>query len=494
MGTRTARLLATSALALVAACSDTAPTTPPALDRFYYPTGLAIRHVDDAGVSKVCLGGAPGCHTQLFVASSNFDLRYDPATGGTVMALDVDEALKTGLEPLQAPALLGVARIGSFAGELAILDKNRCSGYAQGDQVLVASRSQNRLYRLSVGPQGQLTCAGCSIPLVSTFGDPYGVTVACGTFGGVAQQLAFVTYLRTPSSEGLLSQIDLATNETTVKDLGPSSPAPAHSSAFDPVSTRLYVTQVFGQNAFSPLRWFSLTTNEPTATIDLYSLIRGAEVRGIALSSDGDSSVGRPPSRAYLALRIFDADTAAATGVRPTGDIAGALAVMDLTPGPTGQPSGRLLNVVPIDRGASVIRIVPRLDPVTNHQRTDSAGNPLRDLVAVTCTDDNTVVLYDDDTGSVAKVFDVCGGVPGETAPAPCDLGNPLTGKQPFGLAVESLATTGNARLYVGSFDRSWVNVIEINPIDAAAGPVPGPPGPGITGQSGWVRIGPERQ
>jgi hypothetical protein len=484
LGTRAARLLSASALFLAAACSDTAPTAVPLTNRFYYPTGLAVRHVDDGGAPRDdCRGGDANCHTQLFVASSNFDLRFDAATGGTVIAVDVDKALATGMAPLQAPALLGVARIGSFAGEVTLLDGKTCGGYAGGDQVLVASRSQNTLYRVSIGAQGQLSCGdGCAVPLESTFGDPYGVTVACGDFG----QFAFVTYLRTPNAEGQLSKIDLTTGARTQIDLGAGTPtgtsiAPAHSTVFDPVSTRLYVTEEFGENSFSPFRWFSVAAPEtPANSVDLFSFIRGAEIRGMALSSDG--AAGQTPSRGYLALRIYDADTAATTGVRPLGDVAGALAIMDLTQGPNGQPAASLVNLVPIDRGASQIRIVPRIDPQTGKQRIDpSSGNPLRDLVAISCTDDNTVVLYDDDTGSVAQVFDVCGAGPGPTAPPPCDPGNPLTGKQPFGLATETLSS-GHVRLYVGSFDRSWVNVIEIDPLNPAAAPV------------SWTRIGPERQ
>ncbi len=501
MGTRSARLLASSALLLALACSDTTRSPPPFTDRFYYPTGLAVRHVDDAGTALDCRGGDPGCHTRLLVASSNFDLRFDSATGGTVMDVNVDAVLQPPQQSLQpllpGGAQLGLARIGSFAGELAVLDKTTCPGF-EGAQVLVASRSQNALYRVTIDPTGQLTCgAGCAVPLESTFGDPYGVTVACGTFDGIPQQQrAFVTYLRTPNSEGQLSQIDLTNNNArTQKDLG--SIAPAHGTVYDPVSTRLFATERFGEVGKSPLRWFSLAAPETPSSADIYSLIRGAEVRGMALSTDADATTSTPPSRGYLALRIYDADVATSTGVRPSADVGGALAVMDLTQGPSGQPAMHLLNVVPIDRGASEIRIVPRLDPTTGLQKV-VAGNRLRDLVAVTCTDDNTVALYDDDTGAVSKVFDICGGIPGETEPLPCALGDPLMGKQPFGLAVEKLAN-GHARLYVGSFDRSWVNVIEIDPLNPAAGPVAGPTtanpaATGITGPAGWVRIGPERQ
>jgi hypothetical protein len=482
LGIRTASLIAASAL-LGLACSDTGPVTPPVTDRFFYPTGLAIRHVDANGAPAPanCLAGTDTCRTQLLVVSSNFDLRFDSASGGTVMAVDVDRALQL-YDPSQPPqplqpataggAQLGVARIGSFGGEVAILDGTTCSGFG-GAEALVASRSLNVLYRVSIGANGELSCGGgCRLPLQSTFGDPYGVTVACGNFGGTDQQLAFVTYLRTPDSEGQLSQIDLATGNRTEKDLG--SVSTARSTVFDASSARLYVTQLFAEVGSSPLRWFSLAAAEDVSSMNLYSLVPGAELRSMAISSDSQ--------RAYLALRIYDVDTASATGLRPLDDVGGALAVMDISPGPGGQPAARLLNVVPIDRGASEIQVVPRIDPATSQQRVDPrSGEPLRDLVAVTCTDDSTLTLYDDQTGSVAKVFGICGGVAGELQPVPCKFGDPLTGGQPFGLAVEPLAN-GDARLYVGSFDRWWINVIEINPLNPTASP------------ASWARIGPERQ
>ena len=62
----------------------------------------------------------------------------------------------------------------------------------------------------------------------------------------------------------------------------------------------------------------------------------------------------------------------------------------------------------------------------------------------------------------------------------PCAPGDPLTGKQPFGLAVEP-RSNGLARLFVGSFDRSWVNVIDVDPLRPTLAP------------ASWARIGPER-
>jgi hypothetical protein len=480
------RKLALLALVAAAACSDTAPSASPPQDKFYYPTGIALTKLDDG-------------HTALLVASSNFDLQYDLARGGTVISVDVDATLAQAgsgvAEPLQPviPAN-GFVSIGSFAGELAIVDESTCNGWetqlGQPREALVASRSQDQLYRVVIKGDGSLECGdSCVLPLDAGSADPYGVTVACGqlppidaTGPGAApapQAYAFVTYLRTPASDGRLSQFDLASGRSRLLELGF---APTHSAAFDPSTTRFFVTSRFGAPATSPLRWITLATPGTTAAFDLETVIRGSEQRGIALSS---ASVTSPPPaglglapRAYVALRLFDEDLATTLGARPTADIGGALAVLDLSQQANGAPAMTLVKAVPVGLGANEVRVIPR------------AGQ--RDLVVVSSTDDGTVSLYDDETGTVARVFELCPDTPDPSIPAPCPAGRPSLGKQPFGLAVEQPFTrrdvpdTKLARLYVGSFDRSWVNVIEIDPLHPGARDVHGVP-------LRWDRIGRER-
>jgi len=468
---------------LLAACGDAPPAIPPPDDAFYFPTGLALRHVPPG-----CTGGSLGCTTQLIVGSSNFDLRYDPVLGGRITSVDVKTAVELALarqlaDSLSEPpaldasnGLLGTVRVGSFGGEVAVLDEETCPGWEttlrKRPQALVASRSQNALYRVDLEGFSDALRS----PLDASLADPYGVTVACGKFPTieaplakpVAQALAFVTYLRAPNTHGWLSRIDLTDNTLTAIDVGT---VPTHSAVFDPASTRLYATSRFGAIGYSPLRWLTLAT--PSAVpiaVNVFDVVRGAELRGIALSSDGTATTS--PTRAYLALRIYDVAAATSSGTRPGNDLAGALAVMDLSETSAGRPSTKILNVVPLDRGATEVRVIPRTG--------------LRDLVAVTSTDDSTLTLYDDETGSIAKVFAVCSAVPGAgdpSAPAPCQDGRPLLGKQPFGLAAERFTdgTRELARLYVGSFDRGWVNVITIDPLLPSAAP------------DSWARIGPER-
>ena len=466
---RICKKLTLAAFALLVGCHDNVASVAPPLNRFYYPTGIAVRH-EPVG----CAPGTAGCRTQLLVVSSNWDLAYDPATGGSLLAVDVDQALKNAAagapSPVAAP-VLGAVRIGSYGGELAVLDQDTCSTWSGNAQALVASRSQIQLYRVDIASTGALSCgADCIVPLDQTAANPYGVTVACGNYPFIAggtprpQALAFVTYLRSVGFLGYLSEIDLLAGSPGARsspfasiNLGAS---PTGTSWFDPDSTRLYVTGRFGQANYSPIRWLELANpGSPMAVVNLGNQVRGADLRGFALSSDRQ--------RAYVAARIYDVDYASTYGVRPSTDLAGALLVLDATALGEALPVPRVLQIVPLDRGVSEVRAIAR------------PGQ--RDLVAVTSSDDSTLTLYDDEQGQVARTFTICGVNPADaTAPAPCNTGASILGVNPFGVAVEKMAS-GRVRLYVGSFDRSWINLIEIDPLHPAAAPSP------------WIRIGAER-
>lgn len=479
MAART-RTLSLALLLLAGGCHDAVPVVPPPLDRFYFPTSIALRHPGG------CTAGTAGC-TQLLVASSNFDLRYDPTNGGTVLAVDVESALEGSL-PDAAPtlplnAILGTAQVGSFTGELAVLDETTCTNWdAAHPQVLVTSRSQRALYRLVLSPAGALDCgAACKVPLDTTLADPYGVTVACGKYPAAPpidgsppdltptdQFLAFISYLRAPSAEGWLSRVELTGGARTQIDLGFD---PISTTAFDPVRGLLYATARFGTLGTAPLRAYDLAAPQvQPITANLFDAIRGAELTGLALSSDG--------TRAYVALRIYDPALAISLSGRPATDLAAALAVIDLSQLLSGAPAASaILRVVPVDRGASEVRILDR--------RT-VAEPTKRDLVAIASPDEGTVTLYDDETGTVAQVIGACGSPGAALAPQPCAPGDPALGKQPFALAFEKfpdVAPPGpaQARLFVASFDRSWVNVLTLDPTHPSAPPTL------------WRRMGPER-
>ena len=479
------RTLLLAVLLLAGGCHDATPAPPPPLDRFYFPTSIALRHPGGCTPTP----GTPGC-TQLLVASSNFDLRYDPANGGTVIAVDVESALKASPAGTLTGAILGAARVGSFTGELAVLDETTCIGWdaahERTPQVIVTSRSQIALYRLDLdagGALGALGCGdGCKVPLEPTLADPYGITLACGTFPAAppndgktatAQQLAFVSYLRAPLGVGWLSRLDLAPGGPARTQI-PVGADPIATAAFDPGSGLLFATARFGTVGNAPFRAYALATPEvQPISVNLFDAIRGAELTGLALSSDAQ--------RAYVTLRIYDADLAVSLGARPAADLAAALAVIDLPAFLSGAPAAStVLRVVPVDRGASEVRVLDR--------RT-VAEPTKRDLVALASPDEGSVTLYDDEKGSIAQVIGACGSNSAVAYPQPCLAGDPALGKQPFSLAFESLPATAQARLFVASFDRSWINVLTIDPTHPSVPPTAPTNGDPIT----WRRIGPER-
>ncbi len=426
---------ALAALAL-AACSDRSRSLPPPLDRIYFPTGLALRHFDAAGAD--CTGGSAGCTGQLLLVSSNFDLRYDALEGGALVSLAVppDPPPPGPGDPVPSIAALDVrggARIGSLGGELAVVDAVTCPGWsadpARAPAALVAARANDRLYRIDLLPGGGLDCgAGCSQALDPTLTDAYGVGVACRGTGTAFQARAYVSHLQTPLNEGYVTEVDLLGGTSLVRlDLGPDA---VHSIAYQAATDRLWTSSRYAGPGTIPFRWLELGNTAASAQLfDLAFQIRGAETRGFAISSDG--------TRAYIALRLYNADAATAFLIRPP-DVGGAIGILSLAEEANGRPSGVLVAVIPVGRAPAEVRVLPR------------PGQ--RDLVAVSCTGDDTLWLYDDEIGAVVKVF--------ASDPA---TGRPVLGRQPFGLAFEPRAN-GQARLYVGAFASHLVSVVDLDP------------------------------
>jgi hypothetical protein len=432
-------------LASAAGCGEGPRAVPAPLDRFTWPTGLALVPV-------------PGGGRALVVVSSNFDLRYASQDGGSVLAVDPDRSDGDAL------VVLGGVRVGSFGGLAATLsgatlpppagagavpDPAACPGWTGGTQVLVPSRTTNALYRIDVGAGGALTCGeGCRIPLdgsgqprgaaAAGLADPFAVEVACRPIGGGAlEAAAWVSHLRTETTRGWLSRLDLTSGALGLHDAGGS---PTERLAYDPVLQRLYATGVFTTTA-SPLRVLNPLSNV-VLPVALDTALTGADLRALALSSDG--------KRAYVGLRLYDPDLATTFNGRP-GDVGGALAVLDLTArGANGEPQARLLRLVPVGIGSGVneVEVLPR-------------GDGRRDVVAVSSGDDGTVTLYDDEgPGAIAAVLGR--GAEGER----------LFGLQPTGLVSEPIGPS-TRRLYVGSFDRGFIRTVDVD-LDAPALARPG--------------------
>jgi hypothetical protein len=304
-------------------------------------------------------------------------------------------------------------------------------------------------------------------PLPTSTLDPYGVEVVCGSNPetGQATANAYVTELRAANSEGLLTRLDLVSGSFDTVDLAAPE---TYTTAFDPATGLLFVGTQVGTT--QPLRWINpllLPAVSSDATwapeveqIDLATYFAGSLTLDMAVSNDG--------TRLYAALEKLDSTLLAQGAIVPQG---GVLAVFDLTPDSFNQPSMTLHEAVNTCLGGGQVRVLP-------------ARPGKRDLVAITCDTQGALALYDDDVG---KVVGLVGLDPG--------TGQPLLGRQPFGLAVElidpSRAVTAPfvpassaslayswppyqpspcvagdqcVRLYVASFAQSFVSILELDP------------------------------
>ncbi len=408
------RRLAWSVAALAVACGTEAKLEAGPLDRMYLPTGLAVHD------------------HKLLVASSNADLRYDDETGGSVIAFD-----PTNLDAIRIVPH-GAVNIRSFAGDLAVADKDAC-GIPEA-LAIVATRGSNTLNVLTISDLGALSCDRCGIPISASFVDPLAVAVACG--GGKTR--AFVGYLRAASSEAWISEYYLATSPNnpagTLRN-GLVGVGPVRALAYDAAHDRLYVAGLAtGQP--TPLRWLDLggckvgETGAGACTVGqaaIPAIPPGVELRSIALAHPFATA----PQRAFLTGRVYDPTSAATAGGR-TVDYGGLLIVVDLVENAFGGVDIELVDSLPIGRGAQDVRVLP------------PRGLDRRDVVVALAVDDGELWIYDDDTGSLARF--------GRNAAT----GAPELGHQPYGLAVDAELVGTVARLYVGSFAESFVTPIDV--------------------------------
>jgi hypothetical protein len=421
------------------------------MDQFFYPAGVALTPV-------------AGGNSAMLVASSNFDLHYDKNTGATVLSVDPRPVEEGGSARPGGGALVKFgagAQVGSYTGPVTVADASNCPGLA-GPVALVASRLDRDLFVLPIGAGGEMApCDGtaCLVPLFQQVYDPFAVTVACRSDG--AARRAYVGYLRTPrvlfpggysisAGSAWLTEIDLDDPAGPHRDffLGVG---PVIAAAYDAGSDRLFaVGRASGPTA--PVFIVNLRSCPPSdpdclapsyTTIELFGVVRGADLSGIALSNP-QPGLGR---RAYVTARIYDADLAASTGVRPAFDATGVLMVLDLEENASGNPSMRLLNLVDVGKGPGQVAVLPVRPP-------DGAA-PRRDLVVLTNGNEGLLTVYDDDLGAVTRVFAL-----------DAYSGQPQAGRAPFALAVEpQLYGSGAgqfARVYVASFNQNMVSLVDV--------------------------------
>ncbi len=431
--------LAVVALALTAGCHDNLAPIPPPRDAFVYPVGVAVRTL-------------PSGKTSLLVVSANADRRYD---NGTLLSVDPDASDDFLVHPNGHLAVYpgGAIDLPNFGGEIAVAETS-CPGVATPTAVTVA-RESNSAYLVDLADSGALLCAaGCQVPLAPSLADPFGVSIACRKLAGAGGSLsdastAFIGFMRTPSDEGWMAQVALAGASRGAVTNGDFGTVAAQSSVFEPQSGRIYVMPHSPRSGYAPIRWLDLSYAFPTAvpqTRNLAPQIPGLDMRNMALSPDG--------TRASVAAAVDDPIQLAAGGIVP---VAAMLVVLDLRPDGTGNPAMAVLNTAHVGLGANQVVVLPRPARCNADGRQPGTGtSPCLPVVAVTCSTQGTLALYDDAVGNVVAElgFDVTSGLP-------------LVGLEPYGLAAQEFPPgSGRYRLFVGSYDMGFVTVVEVDPMN----------------------------
>ncbi len=461
--TRFPKIIALLAFGLAAGCRDSYPTVQPPLEILYFPVGLAVRQLPPTPAT-------PFGSSQLAVVNSNFDLRYDEPSGGTLLVIDPDQSQDT--QRGGQMKVLGSLRAGSFGGELTMIDggcpagwpdcPSRCAELATapafaegGGNLIFASRSARTLYRVSMGADGSLACGNtCQSLLPVDRLDPYGISFACSSKGGSTAAYAFVSHLVAANNLGWLTRLDLRSNDVVGMILGFDG---TYTSIFNRSNDLVFVSSSVTVNA--QFRWFNplidLTDFDGFALPEyagtaFTNFLPGAVARDMALSSNGRFL--------YVTVQLYDLALAAQTGQFFT--LGGALAVFDLFENSLAGPRMALLGVERTCLGAGQIRRLP-------------ARPNKPDLFAITCDVEGALAIYDADARRVVRYI-------GQSP----STGLPALGLQPFGIAVEPI-DPGRAtipvlddayqvspcspgrdcqRIYVASFMQNWVNILELDP------------------------------
>jgi hypothetical protein len=151
--------------------------------------------------------------------------------------------------------------------------------------------------------------------------------------------------------------------------------------------------------------------------IDLSGILKGIDGRGITFSSNGDRvfAISRVPNALVVLKNTFQ--------------FPGQL---DLIPS----------WVAPLPQGPTEIVALPRVD---------ASGNPIGDLVAISCADASSIVFYDDDLGEVVAQVPSLGLEPFAIAPAARTLGR--------GASAQVLS---GVRLFVTAFATGQIVVIDV--------------------------------
>lgn len=424
---RTVRLALSllGALALTSGCGATHEQVPPP-EWLYFPTGLF--HLDDP------TGGV------LYVVSADFDKRYDfgQVTAikpvGLTQGTDTLGACGQGVirngAPSYAPAASFIdlhtteanrVLIDPFGGDLeGFGDINQARLFvpsrAEDDRLPAIDASGTSLSCHFISENGDSgRCAGDVVPSLTSdaiagsdgkprAAQPSGLSVA-------SDHTVYVTHLSAADSpegsgsnrESYLVAVngdDPVVNESSFISIGSgASHAVAAGSRYAFVAGREFPDG----NARYLIRAVDRTRTEPVLNMGLESSVGLLQMRGIELNSTQTKlyAVGRFPDQ---------------------------LTVMGLDAATTGSPRARLLRSLPVQTGPTQLKLIPNA--------------PRGDLLAVSMTGSNSLLLYDDADGAfVAEVSGVAA--------------------QPFDIAVDRCDGPG-ARLYVSDFEGGRVTVVDI--------------------------------
>ena len=433
-------------MAALSGCSNTSATGGPPRDKLYFPTGLA--HVDVAGKEEGV----------LFVANANFDKRYGT---GSIVAINLDSLglPAVGASPAgvkEFPTLnidpSASVQIASFSGEMALQPVGPNSyriivpTRSEGMYVFrtMASVSANGVPTLSCVGESSQNCFDTGASLsprefeqsdagIPRAPSPYGVAIAnrsctvdldcCATDAGdpvcgrtcTAGQCVgldnlpfadvWVTHLTQADSpllsglnlQGFLVRLDSDTFSVNENNFLPIGQGGTNSVVV--LDGWTYVTGRILLPAPNLLR--AVNRDGVVLSTALENTYRVSDARGSAVSSDGKRLylIGRAPDT-LLILSI---------------DKSGVL------------PNVNFMRAVGLPGGPNDVKVIAR----------PGKG----DLVAISCTNANSVALYDDEVG------DLVSQVPG-------------VGVQPYSIAVD-LRGAG-ARLFVSAFGDGRIGVIDL--------------------------------
>jgi len=428
------------ALLLTAACGPGIAPRPPLNDRFYFPSGIWFQAFSPADRKGY-----------LYVASANYDKRYDSGavsvvnlssvTGlpevGTLPAVDGGPAVPLELTDLGSD--VSQVLIQSFAGEMAAYLMP--SG---GIRLFVPTRAEGDLLEIVDAQGSTLTClhggTNCIDPTLSltaleNVGDgkprapePIGVAVSSSS----GNDDVFVTHLKAADSPPKTNLLQ----ETYVVDLSAINPVIAPSSFVS-----LGLTSLFGAGpstssvaigsryAYLSARYISASgtmifvldrqskvTDPVTMRTSMTLYNPGLEASYLTLESRG-VALGKNETRLYVAGRSPD-----------------SLVVANILPPSGGVPNLRVARAVSLPDGPNQVKVISR--------------PPRGDLVVVTSSTAGVVSIYDDDVGRLVSQIN---GV----------------GSQPFGIAVQPADPGGRypnvARVFVSNFGDGRVAVIDVD-------------------------------